>query len=51
MSGDVSWDEIRKTMQKLALMMPMECIAVDRRLLDKLNAEEARIEEVRKIPV
>lgn len=49
--GDVSWDEIRKTMQKLAVMMPMECIAVDRRLLDKLNEEEARIEKENSNPI
>jgi len=41
--GKVTWDETRPWLSRIAANLPMECIAVSKEMLDRLNAEEERL--------
>ena len=48
--GKVMWDEVRPWLDKVVAKLPFEAISVNKRLLDRLNEEEKRLEETNENP-
>lgn len=48
--GNAYWEEVRPWLTRVARKLPFEAIAVNKDLLDRLNKEEARLQELNENP-